>query len=623
MSGSSERFRLYSPAVDFVETRLPRYHKAFDNTQVRYDPALDRFVDAMELYRPKSQLLHHDPSPRPLPAEIEVMSFWKGIFPRAMSLLNDLPALRDSDHPEYGIRHLGTWEEVHDRLCRAKTSYEFGKKKTKTGARAMENYRKGLRIGMDHAVYPLQQVTKMMPSNDIASPVVGGVKVLLEAYKRAVDFRREIDSEFDDLSDAFVDIEFNMAQFPGDENIAAASEKLLLAILKAIEHTICFYTEHQIVRAIKAIGRGDQYQQTLRDCLAEIKSCKEFLDRQSRRSESYSNNLAQQSDREFKTKMEHTMNAMNAMLFLLQERQNLPLPGELWIHHLPLTGHSSHSPPHQELWNRPHPQQSQIRKMVPYTSDYPHGHAPQHTNELFDLSSFDEDDLQYVLSRAGAMPAEDRGRAEQMVDTRQFRSWVLSSYTTKLLIHGDFDSADDISPLSVLSATIVQALRSHAGYISLVYFCGRHQYRDGPASMIRSLIEQLLRQYPFQLDDMHRIAQESIATLCQSFGNLARSLPPHLTIFCFIDGIHIYERSQYKGGMENVICSILGVAEDGQPGRSAPIKMLLTSPRPTRHVRQLFDIDSSLLTMAAIPHNGQSPSSLRLQRQLEGMVEED
>ncbi|RCI10014.1 hypothetical protein L249_8697 [Ophiocordyceps polyrhachis-furcata BCC 54312] len=620
MFGSSQRFHLHSPAVDFVETRLHRYHKAFDNSQVRYDPAVDRFVDAMDLSLRQSQLLHPDSSPRPLPPKIEVMKFWGGIFPKAMSCLNDQPALRNSSHPEYGIRHLGTWEEVHDRLCRAKSSYEFSKKKSGTGARAMEKWRKGVRIGMDHAVHPLQQVTKMMPTNDVASPVVGGIKVLLEAYKRAADFRREIDTEFDDLSDAFVDIEFNVTRFPGDENIIAASEKLLLAILKAIEHTICFYTAYQLVRGLAAVGCGDRYQQPLRDCLAEIKSCKELLDRQSHMSESYSHDRSQQSDREFNMYMVH---AINKMFSLLQERQNHPPPMELWNHHLPLAGHL----PFQELRHQPHLPSSQSQTMAFHASTYLHEQSRtpqlQKKHEILDISSFDEDDIQYVLSRAGAMAAEDRGRAEQMVDSRLFTSWVLNRQTSKLLIHGDFDSADDISPLSVLCATIVQAIRSRVGYISLVYFCGLHQYKKGPVSMIRSLIEQLLRHCLVPPGTMDRIAQGNVAELCQLFGELARSLPSHLTIFCFIDGIQIYERSQYRDGMEEVICSILAVAEDGEPGRSAPIKMLLTSPRATIHVQKLFDIDSSLLTMAAIPHTGQSPSSLRLNRQLGGIVPED
>ncbi|RDA82877.1 hypothetical protein CP532_0399 [Ophiocordyceps camponoti-leonardi (nom. inval.)] len=626
MFSSSQRFHLHSPAVDFVETRLHRYHKAFDNTEVRYDPGLDRFVDTMELSLGQPQLLHHDPSPRPLPPEIEVMKFWSGIFPKAMSCLKKKPALRNSSHPEYGIRHLRTWEEVHDRLSRAKSSYEFttsssSKKKPGTGARAMEKWRRGMRIGMDHAVHPLQQVTKMMPTNDIASPIVGGIKVLLEAYKRAADFRREIDSEFDNLSDAFVDIEFNVTLFPGDENIISASEKLLFAILKAIEHTICFYTGYQLVRGIAAVGRGDRYQQPLRDCLLEIKSCKELLDRQSHKSESYSNDRSQQSDREFKTYMVH---AINTMFSLLQERQNRPPPVEPWNHHLPLAGYSSQPLPLLELQNRPHAPRSQSQAMAVHASTYLHEQSltpqPQHEHELLDVSSFDEDDLQYVLRRAGAMAVEDRGRAEQMVDSRLFTSWVLSSQTAKLLIHGDFDSINDISPLSVLCATITQAIRSRPGYVSLVYFCGLHQCKDGPVLMIRSLIEQLLRHCPVPPGTMNRVAQGNVADLCQLFDDLARSLPPYLTIFCFIDGIQIYERSQYRDGMEEVICSILAVAEDGEPGRSAPIKMLLTSPRATIHVRKLFDVNSSLLTMEAVPDNGQSPSSLRLNRQLGGMV---
>ncbi|PFH59163.1 hypothetical protein XA68_12747 [Ophiocordyceps unilateralis] len=596
---------------------------------------MNRFVDAsqpdtMELSVSEARLRphnYHESVPRPLPPKIEVMRFWSGIFPNAMARLHHLPALRRGGDSGYDIRGLETWEEVHDRLCQARSAYEFSGQKQGKGAKMMDKLRKGARKGMDNTVSPLQEVIKMMPSNDIASPIVGGIKVLLEAYKRAADFRQELMSEFDDLSDAFIDIDFNVTRFPDDQNIITASEKLLLSILRAVEHAICFYTGYQVLRGIAAVGRGDKYQQSLRDSLAEIKSCKEFLDRESRKSESYNNDRSQQSNRHVDTYMMH---AINHILLLLQEKEKQNEERALAYHaalpprtsgSLPVAaGHWNQLPPFAQLL-------PQNQSMASYLTN-----RSQDVRELLDIPSFDEDDLRHVLSRAGRVPAEDRGRAEQIVDTSLFSRWLLSQQTAKLLIHGDFDSADDVSPLSVFCATLVQTLRSRSEYMTLVFFCGLHQDRDrflGPAAMIRSLIEQLLRQssaHPSWLStqvSLDRVAKGNVSELCRLFGVLARSLPPHLTILCFIDGIQIYERTQYRTDMERVLCSILSAAEDVKPGRSAPIKILLTSPRATRHIRQLFVTGSTLLSMAAVPHTGHVPSPLRLNRQLGGMRLQD
>ncbi|RAL59788.1 hypothetical protein DID88_000417 [Monilinia fructigena] len=82
---------------------------------------------------------------------------------------------------------------------------------------------------------------------DIASPIVAAVKVLLGAYQNAAKVRELINDGFDDLSTgtAFIDIDFYVTQFPNDPNIFKASQDLVLAIFKAVEHAIGFYVGHQ------------------------------------------------------------------------------------------------------------------------------------------------------------------------------------------------------------------------------------------------------------------------------------------------------------------------------------------------------------------------------------------
>ncbi|KAJ0307034.1 hypothetical protein COL516b_004266 [Colletotrichum fioriniae] len=74
--------------------------------------------------------------------------------------------------------------------------------------------------------------------------------------------------------------------------------------------------------------------------------------------------------------------------------------------------------------------------------------------------------MAFILGRATAFSAEDRGRAEEVVETREFRNWVTSKERSSLgdgalLIHGDYDLGDypEISPLSALCVAFVQMLR--------------------------------------------------------------------------------------------------------------------------------------------------------------------
>lgn len=139
--------------------------------------------------------------------------------------------------------------------------------------------------------------------------------------------------------------------------------------------------------------------------------------------------------------------------------------------------------------------------------------------------------------------------------------------------------------------------------------------------MIRSLIGQLLHQYPScpsSIGDyvsLDRADGGSIPDLCKLFSLLAKQPPPNMTIFCLIDGIHLYERDEYWKELDQILCSLIELAEDEEQGLSATMKILLTSPRVTRYVRRVFDAGTSLLTMATIPAIGQGPSTLRLNRE--------
>ncbi|KAK6836030.1 hypothetical protein PG987_006525 [Apiospora arundinis] len=124
---------------------------------------------------------------------------------------------------------------------------------------------------MDKAAVPLQQGMKLVPDVEIASPVIGAVDLLLDAYRQAAAVRDTVNSGFDDLPEIFIRVDLYLKTYPGDENIVAASIDLVFSIFKAIEEAVRFYTSAQAKRAGHAILTGEEYQQKLLRSLTEVK----------------------------------------------------------------------------------------------------------------------------------------------------------------------------------------------------------------------------------------------------------------------------------------------------------------------------------------------------------------
>lgn len=271
---------------------------------------------------------------------------------------------------------------------------------------------------------------------------------------------------------------------------------------------------------------------------------------------------------------------------------------------------------------------------------------------LLQIPESDTIDLDFVIKQSPKFSREDHGRAEQIVTTGPFKSWMLADkdweYSnnqwipisrsldapgadSKLLVHGDFSSVGNISPFSKLSASLTQAFRERPGFISLVFFCGRHLDKDeycGPLTMIRSLAGQLLQQFPCVPPALEHevsiqgIQQGNIHELCKLFGSLAGQVPSTSTIFCIIDGINVYERTQYRQDMIDILRFISDLAENKQQGIGASLKLLLLSPSPTTIVRNAFQSRPSLLNMGAVSNTGQGSSPIRFNRQNSSVLPE-
>lgn len=208
--------QLQSPAVDFIENSLDKYHPAFSTPPSRYDPYLGGFViqnspnvsstepaaamavssqDGRHSSAPGSPLavmtgpnrtIEPRPStaPRPMPQTVDALEFWDCLFPKAMAHL-----VKSCPHePEplvksgWGIRDKTNWTEVFDQVEAAKNYCSKVDNKFKTG------FRKVYRKFGEHAAEPSSRLTKLVPAGGdmgavAVTPIIGCVQILLEVRR--------------------------------------------------------------------------------------------------------------------------------------------------------------------------------------------------------------------------------------------------------------------------------------------------------------------------------------------------------------------------------------------------------------------------------------------------------
>ena len=200
--GQGPDLQLQSPAVDFIENSLDKYHPAFSTPPSRYDPYLGGFVlrDSTDVsstaLAPAMAVAVHDGGhspvpesalnivPRPIPQKVDALEFWDTLFPQAMAQLFKAHPLESENllKSGYRIRDKKTWTEVFDQVEAARNHCSKVDNKFKVGVRKV--YRK---FG-EHAAEPLNRMTKLVPAGGdmgavAVTPIIGCVQILLEVWK--------------------------------------------------------------------------------------------------------------------------------------------------------------------------------------------------------------------------------------------------------------------------------------------------------------------------------------------------------------------------------------------------------------------------------------------------------
>ncbi|KAK1759114.1 hypothetical protein QBC47DRAFT_336789 [Echria macrotheca] len=205
------------------------------------------------------------------------------------------------------------------------------------------------------------------------------------------------------------------------------------------------------------------------------------------------------------------------------------------------------------------------------------------------------EDLECVLRDGNRIERGALAQSRWLLSDSKFISWVSQRQSNVLLVeaHCSGDGYGKSSPLSVCYATLALAVAQMAQTVSLHYFCGQHiSVSDpvyGPSGLIRSLILQLLIQYPgnselapnldFIDNDANffqEICSHDIPALCDLFHLLIRQIEREdTTISCIIDNISLLEgvSNTQDAVLKSMFRALLAITTDSSV--RAKFKMLI------------------------------------------------
>ncbi|KAF4455373.1 hypothetical protein FALBO_15630 [Fusarium albosuccineum] len=224
-------------------------------------------------------------------------------------------------------------------------------------------------------------------------------------------------------------------------------------------------------------------------------------------------------------------------------------------------------------------------------------------------------DLGLVLRKYHEFSTKALAQANYLIMKPRFQSWLMDPESDIILVDGHCsETIGKIAPTSIFCAGLVETLSGknqgsqpwalpQKPQAVLYFFAGEHTSPSsrllGPQGMIRSLVDQLLLQWPrhdlpdlrflegrlMQLAGERRLDPQN---LCHIFEKLIAQLGPKSPVWCIVDGISFFETSLH-GWMDDlmlIIRSFLRCVTDTR-GRNGvgQVKFLLISPDKSTVVR--------------------------------------
>lgn len=247
----------------------------------------------------------------------------------------------------------------------------------------------------------------------------------------------------------------------------------------------------------------------------------------------------------------------------------------------------------------------QIRRLKIRVEEFERAASALSADELCDILAMPEvhpdSDLRYILQRIDPN-ADEVELALKVSSGEVFRQWQAEDESPPLFIEGGPPvSSRRSTALSIVSSTLVKVNQDSPKATSIYFFCGMHDNLQdpicGPQGMIRSLIIQILRQFDVNLEFISMLLRPlieklNLRALCDCLGKLVKQLPARTVIFCVVDGISFFETTLWTNDTAKVIGDLRDLAYDNETG--AIFKLLVTSPRRSKHVASIFEPETRL-----------------------------
>ena len=239
-----------------------------------------------------------------------------------------------------------------------------------------------------------------------------------------------------------------------------------------------------------------------------------------------------------------------------------------------------------------------------------------------------------ILQKYHAFGRNSHARVSYLMVMPQFQGWLMDDQPDILLVDGHChdQSLGKVSPLSVFCAALFDIVSDpHGGpathvpsqrpRVVLSFFCGQHttpaSSLQGPLGLIRSLIDQLLMQWPeydhvdlsflaYEPELWGAVSQHDLPSLCYLFGRLLEQLRPDTIVYCIIDGISQFETSLkgWRDSLGEVVNCFLSYVFNNIniPGAGACVKFLLASSDKSTIIRHIVPLDHHIDLRAGNMH---------------------
>ncbi|KAK1831644.1 hypothetical protein QBC39DRAFT_433773 [Podospora conica] len=558
--------------------------------------------------RAETALLIPDPLDVPIPPTPELLltDLWAETFRESMGILQQTND--PVKHASFSIRNKDSWEGVSQQLEVARNHYLNHEG---LGGRFKKCYRK-----VADNITPAIRVVGLVPDMDYAKPITGLFNVFFEAFQLASDTRKQVLEGVNiNISPELSRAERLLQSFPTDEHIRQGTVELVVAVLRAAECAICFFTERSLKKGGKMLVQGpDFYQHGVLTAMEEIREKTTALLREASIAEV---RVVTQTHKHFgRLSMERRDQRVQKTLEF--EEQHLELDEETpTLEYLP----------RDFLFD-------ERFEVTSTTYQLPLLSIPEIYSMLM-LKSESARDTFLVADLMHLVSHKEWSTVESLLDLEQVRGFVTDTQSTSLLIDGDFKDRLSVSPLSGFVSLLHQHLpQANPNVVPLIFFCGLHDdpatdLESGPEMMIRSLVSQLLSvvfmanpSIGFPLDaDLHAAQQTGFYGLCDFFWTLAYQLPPSITVLCLLDGIGAFERGEFCDRMMAVMAHMVRGGMSNNLMHGVPrLKVLATSYGKTGILKNYFGVGDYLSMGDFMPNGGGGGyRTERIQRQIQDL----